>query len=145
MDSLSVVSRDRGLVGRSRVVSISLLGLRGVDRGTLIGDLSNKTVGVISSVFGSLDTAIRESNGERSGNIATSILGLSLLEVGLGVVISNSILIGIRLGRKFLNRGSIGRCMICRGTIGRGNNWLVGSGHREQGESKELVHVVGLV
>merc|ERR1719348_11092 len=133
MDSLSVVSRDRGLVGRSRVVSISLLGLRGVDRGTLIGDLSNKTVGVISSVFGSLDTAIRESNGERSGNIATSILGFGLLEVGLGVVISNSILIGIRLGRKLLNRG-IGD----GGSVGRSNNHLVGSGHREQGKGKKL-------
>ena len=112
------------MVGRSRLVyrsslvdrgsmSISFLWLRWVDRGSLIGNLSNKPIVVVSSVGGGLDSSVRESNGERSGNFALSILSLGLLEVVLRVVISYSIFIGKWLRGELLllvthNRGAIG-------------------------------------
>ena len=78
-------------------MSVSTCGLWGVDRGSLIGDLSNESVVVVSGVGGGLDTAIGKSNGERSSNLAFSVLGLGLLEVSLRVVISNTIFISIWL------------------------------------------------
>jgi hypothetical protein len=83
-------------------MSVSSSGLWGVDRGTFIGHLSNKSIVVVSSVGGGLDSAIRKSNGVRSGNFSLSILSLSLLEVVLRVVISYSILIGKWLRGKLL-------------------------------------------
>ena len=101
-----MVCRGR-CVGRGRCVhwgsmSVSSLGLLWVDRGTLIGHLSNKSIVVVSSVGGGLDSAIRKSNGVRSGNFALGILSLSLLEVVLRVVINYSILIGKWLRGKLL-------------------------------------------
>ena len=107
------------LVGRGSM-SISLLGLRGVDRCALIGDLSNKSIVVVSSVGGGLDTAIREGDGEGASNLSLSILSLSLLEVSLRVVISHSILIGIGLRGQLLYRSIGNRCwdISWRGSIG---------------------------
>merc|ERR1719347_2459064 len=103
-------------------MSISTSRLRRIDRGALIGHLSNKAVVVVSSVGGGLDTAIRESNGEGASNLSLSILSLSLLEVSLGVVISHSIFIGIRLRGQLLYRSIGNRCrgIGWRGSIGRG-------------------------
>merc|ERR1712038_2172057 len=42
--------------------------------------------------------AIRESNGVRSSSIASTITGLSSVESSLGVVISNSVGVGVRGG-----------------------------------------------
>merc|ERR1712123_157249 len=78
-------------------VSISSCRLRGVDRGALVGHLSNKTIYMISSVGGGLDTTVREGDGEGALDKSIGILGLGLLEVSLRVVISHSILIGKRL------------------------------------------------
>jgi len=67
-----------------------------------------------------LSATIRESNGVRSGNSTGSIRGLSSLEVSLGIVISNSILVSVWC-RLFL-------LMICRGSmISRGRD-VVGWG-----------------
>ena len=101
-----MVGRGR-CVGRGSLVnwgsmSVSSLGLLWVDRGTLIGHLSNKSIVVVSSVGGGLDPAIRKSNGERSSNFALGILSLSLLEVVLRVVINYSIFIGKWLRGKLL-------------------------------------------
>merc|ERR1711970_1634116 len=124
-------------------MSISLLRLWGVDRGALIGDLSNKSIVVISSVGGGLDSSIRKSNGERSSNFALSILSLSLPEVVLRVVISYSIFIGKWLRGKLLY-GLVGRGRVVggRGTIGRGAV-CKSSGHKCRGNQK-LVHVVSV-
>ena len=121
------------MVGRSRLVdrsslvdrgsvSISFLRLRWVDRGSLIGNLSNKPIVVVSSVGGGLDSSVRESNGERSGNFALSILSLSLLEVVLRVVISYSIFIGKWLRGELLLL--VDRCWVVggRGAIGWGTS-----------------------
>ena len=134
-----MVGRGRS-VGRGSLVnwgsmSVSFLGLWWIDRGTLIGHLSNKSIVVVSSVGGGLDPAIRKSNGERSSNFALSILSLSLLEVVLRVVINYSVLIGKWLRGKLLllvrsrgiSWGSIGwgaSSSSC-GNQGRGNQDLV--------------------
>merc|ERR1740137_13577 len=91
-------NNNRGMVGRgSGRVSISTNRFSRVLGGTFIGDLSNKSIVVVSSVCGGLDPAIRKSNCEGTGNFALSILGLGLLEVDLGVVISYTIFISKRL------------------------------------------------
>ena len=64
-------------------MTVSTGGLWGVDWGTFIGNLSDESVLVISSVSGGLDSAIGKSNGERSSYVSVSVLGLSLLEVSL--------------------------------------------------------------
>ena len=119
-----MVGRGR-CVGRGSLVnwgsmSVSSLGLLWVDRGTLIGHLSNKSIVVVSSVGGSLDSAIRKSNGERSSNFALSILSLRLLEVSLRVVISYSIFIGKWLRGELLLL--VRSRFVCRGRVvgGRG-------------------------
>ena len=95
-----MVSWGWGLV--SGGVSVSLLGLWWVDWGSLVGHISNKSVDVVSGVLGGLDSAVRESDHEGTSNNTISILGLCLLEVGLAVVISDSVLISIRLGWELL-------------------------------------------
>merc|ERR1719293_469932 len=88
-----MVSRGRSsLVNRSSM-SVSLLWLWWVDRGSFIGNLSNKSVVVVSSVGGGLDSTVRKSNLEGASNFAFSILSFGLLEVVLGVVINYSIFI----------------------------------------------------
>ena len=134
------------MVGRGRFVyrgslvyrgsmSISFLRLRWVDRGALIGDLSNKSIVVISSVGGGLDSSIRKSNGERSSNLALSILGLSLPEVVLGVVISYSIFIGKWLRGELLLLVDRGRVVGGRGSVGWGAS-SVGEGHHGRDDCK---------
>jgi len=76
------------MVGRSSLVdwgsmAISSCRLWGIDSSTFIGHLSNKSVVVVSSVGGGLDSAIRKSNGVRSRNFSLSILSLRFLEVSL--------------------------------------------------------------
>merc|ERR1719270_106655 len=83
-----MVGRGRSSIDGSSM-SVSLLWLWGVDRGTLIGNFSNKSIVVVSSVGGGLDSAIRKSNHEGSSNFAFSILSFGLL----GVVINYSIFI----------------------------------------------------
>merc|ERR1719270_440140 len=87
-----MVGRGRSSIDGSSM-SVSLLWLWWVDRGTLIGNFSNKSVVVVSSVGGGLDSAIGKSNHERTGNFAFSILSFGLLKVVLGVVINNTVFI----------------------------------------------------
>ena len=94
-------------------VTVSLLGLRGVDGGSLVCDISDESVDVVSGVGGGLDSAVRKSNHEATGNDTVGILCFCLLEVGLAVVISNSVLISIGLRGELLllvanDRGAVG-------------------------------------
>ena len=85
-------------------VAVSTGGLRGVDGGALVGDVGDESVDVVSGVLGGLDSAVGESDHEASGNNTVGILGLGLLEVGLAVVISDSVLISVWLrGELLLN------------------------------------------
>jgi len=65
--------------GRGRGIG---LGLR-VDWDTLIGNISNITVVVVSSVLDILGTAIGKSNSVRSRNNTISIRGLTGIESSL--------------------------------------------------------------
>merc|ERR1740123_109151 len=107
------------------------LGLR-VDRGALIGDLSHVAVDMISSVLHGLDPAVGKGDGVRAGHNTIGIARLSGVEVGLGVVVGNTVGVGVRLrgllhvhdrgsvvGRGSVhNRGSVDNRG--RGVIGRG-------------------------
>ena len=70
------------MVGRGSM-AISSCRLWGIDSSTFIGHLSNKSIVVVSSVGGGLDSAIGKSNCERSSNFTLGILGLGLCEVVL--------------------------------------------------------------
>ena len=125
MGRLSVVCGG-GLVGRGSM-TISLLGLRGVDGSSLIGDISNESVVVVSGVGGGLDPAVGKGNHELSLDNSLSILGLRLLEVSLAVVIVDSVLVGEGLGSQLLLLVGGG------GSVRRGSGG-VGSGHEGGGE-----------
>ena len=95
------------VAGSGSGVAVTSCGLWGVDGGSLIGDISDETVVVVGGVGGGLDSAVGKGDHERSLHITTGILGLGLLEVGLGVVIVDAILVGERLGGQlFLLVGS---------------------------------------
>jgi len=64
------------------VIRCGCRGLR-VDRGSLIGDLSNVSIDVISGVLDSLDTAIRKGDLVGSRYYTIGIASLSGIEVSL--------------------------------------------------------------
>merc|ERR1719320_731356 len=111
-----------GVVG-GRLGGCIGLGLRVVGN-SLVGHISNITVVVVSGVVHGLGPAIRESNGVGSGDGTIAIRGLSSVEGSLGVVISNTILVGVGLRSLLvLSRGVIGGSRL----VGRGRG-VVGGG-----------------
>merc|ERR1739846_112968 len=105
-----MVGRGRGIGGSIRVSSDSI-----------ISDISDISVVVVGGVLDMLGTAIRKSNIIRSRDNTSSITRLSSVEVSLGVVISNSVLVGIG----FISIGWL-RGMVSRGSVdNRGvvDNW----------------------
>ena len=125
-----MVSWGWGLV--SWGMSVSLLGLWWVDWGSLVGDIGDESVDVVSGVLGGLDSAVGKSDHERSGDDTVSVLGLGLLEVGLAVVISNSVFVGIWL------RGELLLDVWGRGTISWGSSGE-SCGHKGGGD-EDLQH-----
>ena len=123
------------MVCRSRIWLVGL-GFR-VDRDSLVGDLSDISIVVVRGVLDMLGTAIRKSNRVRSSNNTGTISSLSSIEVSLGVVISNSILVSVRfvlalglnISGSMVDR-SISRGMMsisrCRMTISRGRMSISG-------------------
>merc|ERR1711935_172194 len=110
--------------GRSWDVGLSL----GGNGNSLVCDLGDVAVNMVSSVANLLDTAVGEGNRVRAAHDSVSIRGLSSIEVGLGVVISDSIGVGVGLrcllvGRLMVSRGSIrwGSMGNDRGSIGWGS------------------------
>jgi len=103
-----------------------------VDSGSLVGDISDISIITVGRVLDVLDSAIRKGNGVRSGNIGSTI-GLFLsVEVGLGVVISNSVGVGVGgdLIGVSLNWGMVNWGMVSWGSVDNwgsmdsmGNNW----------------------
>ena len=92
------------------------LGLRVVGS-SLVGHISNESSLMGGGVAGGLDTAIGKSNGEGASNITVLILGLLLVEVGGGVVISYAVLVGESLRGSIIGvrLGSIGGGSSCNG------------------------------
>jgi len=115
------------------------LGL-GVDRGALVGDLSDVAVDVVSSVLHGLDPAVRKGNLVRARDDTVGIAGLSGVEVCLGVVIGNTVGVGVGLGGLLDvdNRGSVvsrgsdlhdrGRGMVSRGSVHNRGRGMIGRG-----------------
>ena len=98
LHSLSMVSRGRGIGGGGRVLSLSV-----------VGDLGNVAVVVVDMVVDVLDPAVGKSNGVRALTLAGAIVRLSSVEVGVGVVIGDGILVGVGgdLIGVHLDRGSV--------------------------------------
>merc|ERR1719320_2235485 len=116
----------RGGLGRSIGLGLRVVG------NSLIGHISNITVVVVSGVVHGLGPAIRKSNGVRSSDGTIAIRGLSSVEGSLGVVISNTILVGVGLRSLLvLSGGVVGGSRL----VGRGRG-VVGGG---------LVHNRGMV
>ena len=67
-----------------------------------VGHLRHEPVDMVCRVGGRLDPAVRQGDREGTLNIATGILGLRLLEVGLAVVVGDTIFVGEGLGRQLL-------------------------------------------
>merc|ERR1719507_963660 len=126
MDRGSADSMDRGSgnVATSRG--------RGVDRITRVGNLSNVAGQVVGVVGDGLDPTVGKVDRVRSRNNTSAIVGLRLLEVGLGVVISHSIGVGVGGGLSKIG-GSNG--VHHRGVLGGGR----GGGHKGKGD--EGLHI----
>jgi len=112
--------------GRGRVVRLSL----GVDRDSLVGHIGDITVVVVGGVLNVLGPAIGKSNrvAARDGTVGIGCLGS--VESGLGVVISNTILIGIRSG--LLLHGGVaisGGGVVDNGSVGNDGGGVHGVGN----------------
>jgi len=111
---LTSIGRDRGSLVRCRGIW--------VDSSSFIGNISNIASIAISLVGNMLGTAIRKSNRVRSLSIASTITGLSSVEVGVGVVISNSVGVSVGGGLIRVGRGMVsGGSMDYRGVVSRGS------------------------
>ena len=91
------------------------LGL-GVDRGALVGDLGDVAVDVVGGVLHVLDPAVGKSHRVGTGDNTVGIAGLSSVEVGLGVVVGNTVGVGVGL------RGLLGVHNSDRGVVSRGSH-----------------------
>merc|ERR1712168_446316 len=114
---------NRGSIGRSSLNNWSIR----IDSGSFISNISNISIISISMVVHMLGTAIRKSNRVRSRDSSCTISSLFSIESSVGVVISNSISIGVR-GR--LIRVSWLSSMISWGSMdnrGSMNNWSMNS------------------
>ena len=117
---------DRSSIGRGGV-GLGLTGVatsrgRGVDGLSRVGHVSNKAVGVVSVVGDGLDPAVGKRNSVRATNNAVGIARLLGVEVGLGVVVRDTIGEGVGL------RGLLG--VFHRGVVGRGRSMV---DHRGRG------------
>merc|ERR1719435_586785 len=114
---------NRGSIGRSSLNNWSIR----IDCGSFISNISNISIISISMVVHMLGTAIRKSNRVRSRDSSCTISSFFSIESSVGVVIGNSISIGVR-GR--LIRVSWFSSMISRGTMdnrGSMDNWSMNS------------------
>ena len=123
-EGLGVV--DRSSIGRGGV-GLGLTGVatsrgRGVDGLSRVGHVSNKAVGVVSVVGDGLDPAVWKRNSVRATDNAVGITRLLGVEVGLGVVVRDTIGEGVGL------RGLLG--VFHRGVVGRGRSMV---DHRGRG------------
>jgi len=127
----------------------------GVDSLPVIGHLSHVAVNVVGVVVDSLGAAVREVDLVGSLDNTGAIVRLSSIEVGVGVVISDSVVVrvGGNLVRVDLNRSSMGDSMNHRSSVNnrggmnhRGSMDKRGSmGHHRVGHSmgNRVGHSVG--
>ena len=124
-------NEDLGVVDRSSIgrggIGLGLTGVstsrgRGVDGLSRVGHVSNKAVGVVSVVGDGLDPAVGKRNSVRATDNAVGIARLLGVEVGLGVVVRDTIGEGVGLW------GLLG--VFHRGVVGRGRSMV---DHRGRG------------
>jgi len=124
------------MVSRGRVVrswgSMVRLGLR-VDRDSLVRYISNVTVVVVGGVLNVLGPAVGKSNRVAANNSTVGIGCLGSVELGLGVVISNTILKSIRSGLLLsINGGGVAISrggMVDNGSVGNDGGGMHGVGN----------------
>ena len=119
---------DRGGVGNG--VGHNSLGILGLAVIGHIGDIAIVAVGVVVDM---LDPAIGKSDRVGSLSVASTVRGLRGLEVGLGVVISHSIGVGVggdHIRLSMVGGGSDHWGMVSRGSVDHG-----GVVHRGSGDS----------
>ena len=117
---------DRSSIGRGGI-GLGLTGVatsrgRGVGGLSRVGHVSNKAVGVVSVVGDGLDPAVGKRNSVRATDNAVGIARLLGVEVGLGVVVRDTIGEGVGLW------GLLG--VFHRGVVGRGRSMV---DHRGRG------------
>ena len=100
---------------------------RGVDRLTGVGDLSDVSGQVVGVVGDGLDPAVGKVDGVRSSHGTSAIVGLGLLEVGLGVVVGHGVGVGVGGG---LGEVGGGNGVHHGGVLGG----CGGSGHKGKGD-----------
>ena len=106
-------------------LSVGLTGVstgrgRGEDSLSRVGDLSHIAVNMVSGVGDGLDPAVREGHGVGAADVSSGIACLSGVEVGLGVVVGNTVGVGVRLRELLDNNGG---CVVGGGGVdnrGRG-------------------------
>ena len=86
---------------------------RGVDSLSGVLNSGDVAVGVVGGVGDGLDPAVGEGDGVRATDNTVGISGLSSVEVGLGVVVGNTVSVGVGL-RGLLDDSDSG------GMVGRG-------------------------
>ena len=111
--SMNGVGNDGGRVdGVGNRDSLRVLGLASVR------DLSDVAVNVVGVVGDGLDTAVRKVHLVGALNNTGAIVALSLAKGGLGVVVGNSVVVGVGgdLG-KVIKRGSVCNSVYDRGSV----------------------------
>ena len=104
---------------------------RGVDSLSRVGDVSNETVGVVGSVGDGLDPAVGEVDRVRSGHGTGAIVGFTLAESCAGVVVSDSVLIGVGGGLSEVGGSVAGNGVDDGGRVVLGSGG--GNGHKGKG------------
>ena len=130
--SVDSVGNDRGVVdsvgnGDGGSGNIATSRGRGVDGLTGVGDLSDVSGQVVGVVGDGLDPAVGKVDGVRSSHGTSAIVGLGLLEVGLGVVVGHGVGVGVGGG---LGEVGGGNGVHHGGVLGGGG----GSGHKGKGD-----------
>ena len=102
-----------GGIGGGSMDSLGVLG------SSLVGHISNISIITVGGVGDMLDSAVRKSNRVGSLGIAGTIRGLLSVEVGLGVVIGNSVGVGVGGNLIRVNLSLVGRGggVVSRGSV----------------------------
>ena len=132
----SPVGKNRSTVGNCVDDRVGNgMGLRvGSNAGVLnSGNVSSQVVGVVCD---SLDPAVGKRDGVGATDNTVGIAGLSSVEVGLGVVIGNTVGVGVRL-RGLLDNNS--GCVVSRGSVDYGSVGRGGMHHMVDGSGVDSV------
>ena len=124
-----------GGIGGGSMDSLGVLG------SSLVGHISNISIITVGGVGDMLDSAVRKSNRVGSLGIAGTIRGLLGVEVGLGVVISHGVGVGvggnlIRVGLGVVSWG--GRVSNWSRAVGGGDHSSRGSSSQAGGDDEDL-------